>query len=225
MPTYKLILGDCLEYMKTMDAGSVDAVVTDPPYGVNFLCGDAGLRYGGHVKHIKKAIIGDKQQFDPQPFLQYKTVIFCGANNFSHLLPASRGWIYWDKRPGMKRNDFGDGELIWTNQDRVIRKFEYMWNGVLRAGQVGDEHYHPTEKPVDLMQWLLEEYTPSGATIFDPFMGSGTTGVACMQTGRNFIGCEIDPTYFAIAERRIKNAAAQPLLFGEVENDNLHAEP
>jgi site-specific DNA-methyltransferase (adenine-specific)/modification methylase len=135
-----------------------------------------------------------------------------GANNFSHLLPASRGWIYWDKRPGMKRNDFGDGELIWTNQDRVIRKFEYMWNGVLRAGQVGDEHYHPMEKPVSLMSWLLLEYTKPGDMVFDPYMGSGATGIACVLTGRNFIGAEIDPEWFVTAKRRIELAQMQPSL-------------
>jgi site-specific DNA-methyltransferase (adenine-specific) len=213
--TVDLRLGDCLEIMKTLagSLGIVDAVITDPPYGVNFTVGYAGLRYGGYVKHVDKPIIGDNKTFDPAPFLRFPVVIFCGANNFSHLLPGSRGWIYWDKRPGMKRNDFGDGELIWTNQDRVIRKFEYMWNGVLRAGEVGEEHYHPTQKPVSLMSWLLQEYTKPGDTILDPFMGSGTTGVACVQTGRNFIGIEIDPGYFAIAEKRIHDALQQPNLF------------
>ena len=214
MVDVKLYHGDCLEVLKGIPSGSVDAVVTDPPYGVRFMCNDAGLRYGGRVKHIKKPIVGDDKLFDPSPFLDYPVVVMFGANNFSHLLPASRGWIYWDKRPGMKRNDFGDGELIWTNQDRVIRKFEYMWNGVLRAGQVGDEHFHPTEKPVSLMLWLIEEYTKPGDTILDPFMGSGTTGVACVQTGRNFIGCEISKDYFDIAERRIQEAQRQMVLPG-----------
>jgi len=212
-PNYKLFNADCLAVLPTLPDSSVDAVITDPPYGVSYVGGASFNRYGGNTKHHGVKIIGDDVQFDPRPFLNYQTVILFGANNFSHLLPASRGWIYWDKRPGMKRNDFGDGELIWTNQDRVIRKIEYMWNGVLRDGQVGDEHYHPTEKPVGLMAWLLQEYTNPGDTILDPFMGSGTTGVACMQLGRRFIGIEISPAYHAIASRRIEQAARQQPLF------------
>jgi len=213
MSEYTLHLGDCLEYMRGMEAGSVDAVVTDPPYGVNYVGGASFNRYGGNTKHHGVRIIGDAEPFDPTPFLSYPVVILFGANNFADRLPASRGWIFWHKRPGMKRNDFGDGEIVWTNQDRVIRYIRHMWNGVLRDSEVGDERYHPTQKPVALIAWLLQEYTAPGDLIFDPFMGSGTTGVAALQLGRRFIGCEIDPDYFAIAEKRIAEAAKQPPLF------------
>lgn len=109
----------------------------------------------------------------------------------------------------MQPTDFADGELIWTNQDRPIRKFNHHWRGVIRASENGEKHYHPTQKPVALMVWLLEQYTGTGATILDPFMGSGTTGVACVQTGRNFIGIEIAKTYFDIAKARIEKAQAE----------------
>ena len=208
--TIDLRLGDCLEILPTLAAGSVDAVVTDPPYGVNFQSGDVPFsRRNSYMRHVRVKIYGDDKPFDPSPFLNYPVVVLFGANNYADKLPASRNWIFWHKRPGMKRNDFGDGEIIWTNQDRNIRYFQHMWNGVLRESQSGEEHYHPTEKPIALMTWLLHEYTKEGDTILDPFMGSGTTGVACVQTGRNFIGIEIDPTYYAIAEKRIAQAQLQ----------------
>jgi DNA modification methylase len=103
--------------------------------------------------------------------------------------------------------DFADCELAWTSHKKAVRKFAYMWNGMIK--QKPEERYHPTQKPLALMLWVLENYTNEGNTIFDPFMGSGTTGVACVQTGRNFIGCEIDPGYFEIAKKRIEAAQLQ----------------
>ena len=205
----ELYLGNCLEILPTLP--EVDAVIADPPYGVKIKFGKVKFaRYGTHVVHHDSPVFGDDKPFDPAPFLDIAPVVaLCGGNNFASRLPDSRGWIYWDKRPNMKRNDFGDGELIWTNQDHVIRKFTHMWNGVLRDSQSGHKHYHPTEKPIALMVYLLNEYTKPGDVILDPFMGSGTTGVACIETGRNFIGIEIEPKYFEIAEKRIAEAQLQ----------------
>lgn len=96
----------------------------------------------------------------------------------------------------------------------VIRFFNLVWDGGMRAGDSSNRTFnHPAQKPLELMRWCIELITRPSDTIFDPFMGSGTTGAACMQLGRNFIGCEIDPTYYAIAERRIRDAVAQPALF------------
>ena len=120
----------------------------------------------------------------------------------------------WDKeRPDSL--DQATCELAWTNCIKGVRRFRHLWNGMMRASEHG-ENYHATQKPVALMRWVLTlRWMPElGATILDPFMGSGTTGVACVQTGRNFIGIEIDPTYFAIAEKRIKEAQMQPALAG-----------
>ena len=219
MSDVQLFLGDCLDILPTL--GRVDCVITDPPYGVSFVTGASFNRYGGNTKHHGVKIIGDNLPFNPAPFLGFPVVVLFGANNFADKLPASRGWVFWHKRPGMNRNDFGDGEIIWTNQDRTIRYVCHMWNGVLRDSEVGKEHYHPTQKPVALMEWLLQEYTQKGDIVLDPFMGSGTTGVACVRTGRKFIGIEIDPTYYAIAQRRIAEAQAQPRLF-PVEEAEQH---
>ena len=141
--------------------------------------------------------------------MDYSVVVLFGANNYANRLPASRGWIFWDKRPNLKENDYGDGELIWTNQDKTIKRFTYLWNGLLQAGEKGLPKFHPMQKPIALMKYLIERFTQPNDTILDPFMGSGTTGVACVQTGRNFIGIEIEPKYFEIAEKRIAEAQLQ----------------
>ena len=211
--TVELYLGDCLEYMKSMPDKSVDAVITDPPYGMNYRHGSSySIKKHVATRHVGTHIIGDDIPFDPIPFLKFGIIALFGANHFANKLPNSRGWMVWNKRPSMKPMDFSDCELIWTNRDIHIKQFEYMWSGIYRAGEAGEISIHPTQKPIALFKWIIEELTDIDDTIFDPFMGSGTTGVACMQLGRKFIGCEIDPGYFAIAEKRIKQAQMQMLL-------------
>ena len=205
-----LYLGDCLEFMRTLPDGAVDAVVTDPPYGVSWKTPVSPRRpKGGWF------VIGDDTPFDPSPFLLFPVVAMCGAQHYADRLPSSPGWVIWDKRNGMPSNDQGDADLIWTNALGRTLIYRQTWNGggSLLAENGPDRAIHPTQKPVALMVWLLQKITRPGATVFDPFMGSGTTGVACVRTGRKFIGCEIDPTYFAIAERRIREAQMQPPLF------------
>jgi DNA modification methylase len=216
MSKVELIQGDCLEYMRTMAAGSVGCVVTDPPYGI----GEnrkAVMSRGTSSEIYKRGGVIDYGEFtwDSQPAtaeqiselrrVSKQQVIF-GGNYF--VLPPSSSWIVWDKQ---NSGDFADCELAWTSHKKAIRKFTWLWNGMIKEHP--EQRYHPTQKPLALMKWVLENYTQPGDTIFDPFMGSGTTGVACVQTGRNFIGCEIDPGYFAIAKRRIEIAQMQPNLF------------
>jgi site-specific DNA-methyltransferase (adenine-specific) len=212
--TYTLHLGDCLTYMQGMAAGSVDAVITDPPYGIAHPC-NYHERGRGKLAACNDYpdVIGDAGPFDPSPFLSYPKVVLWGGNHFADRLPPSGGWLVWDKeRPDDL--DQSTCELAWTNCVKGVRRYRYLWNGMMRAGEHG-ENYHATQKPVALMRWVLSlPWLQGAATIFDPFMGSGTTGVACMQLGRNFIGCEIDPTYFAIAEKRIAAAASQMRLEG-----------
>jgi site-specific DNA-methyltransferase (adenine-specific) len=202
----KLYCGDCLSILPTLEAGSVDAVVTDPPYGINHPT-DYKRRKRGALAECTDypPVIGDNKEFDPTPFLNYPCV-FWGGNYFAHKLPPSSGWLVWDK---LRPDDLDQStcELAWTNFIKGVRRFSYLWNGMIRDGN--DSLFHPTQKPVALMRWILSlKWMPAG-TVLDPFMGSGTTGVACVQTGRNFIGIEIDPTYFAIAEKRIAQAQLQ----------------
>lgn len=211
MTTVDLRLGDWrMEFSPLELQGAVAAVISDPPYGVDFVCGspDGRIQASATVRN-RKPIIGDDEPFDPSPLLSFPVVVLFGANNYADRLPASRGWVFWNKRPGLKPNDYGDGELIWTNQDRPIRSFEYLWNGVLQDGEKGRPKFHPAQKPEALMKWLVENYTRPGDLVFDPYMGSGTTGVAAISLGRRFVGSEIDPAYFAIAQRRIEQAQAQ----------------
>lgn len=193
---------------------SVDAVITDPPYGMNLDTDFSGFNGWSGKGHEYAPVIGDDQDFDPSPFLEIgKVHIFWGAQYFCHNLPQRGGWLVFNKRGRGAPSEicFGDCELAWCDVGQSVRMFSHMWHGIARWSSEG--RLHPTQKPVALMEWCLERYTHPGDTVLDPFMGSGTTGVACMKLNRNFIGCEIDPTYYSIAEKRIKEAAAQPVLF------------
>ncbi len=204
--TVTLHNGDCLDIMRGMPDGSVDAVITDPPYGI----GVTGMTLGnGKTRIYRGASAWDvrpqRALFDEMRRVSRQQIIW-GGNYFADQLPSSRCWFVWDKRTGA--NSFADCELAWTSLDRVVKKFTLSWVGA--NAKDTPTRYHPTQKPVSLMVWAIEQCCPPGATVLDPFMGSGTTGVACVQTGRNFIGIEIDPTYYAIAEKRISEA--QPAL-------------
>jgi site-specific DNA-methyltransferase (adenine-specific) len=217
MSDFQLYLGDCLEFMKGLPDGSVDAVVTDPPYGMQWSV-DTTRFSGGAEDSISKrgagrdyldAIIGDDRPFDPTPFLVFPRVVMFGMNHFAARLPVGTTLV-WIKRldPGFG-SFLSDAELAWMKGGNgVYCKRDLSMTAITR------DREHPTQKPVSLMKWCMDKAgIPAGATVFDPYAGSGTTGVACMQTGRNFIGCEIDPKYFAIAKRRIENAKAQLHLF------------
>jgi len=208
---------DCLEFMKTMPDKSVDCVVTDPPYGIGENNKKNLSRGGFCTPKWKRAKAKDYGEFNwdseaaNQEQINHclrisKNQIVFGGNFFN--LPPSPCWIVWDKLNG--KSDFADCELAWTSYKTSVRKFSYLWAGFLKKNP--EERYHPTQKPLSLMVWILENYTSPGDTVFDPFFGSGTTGVACVQTGRDFIGCEIDPGYFSIAQKRIHDAQQQPTL-------------
>ena len=206
MTDVKLYLGDCLEVMRGMPDKSVDAVITDPPYGIgeDIRKADASGRTEFTTTKRWDLKIPDKEYFEEMFRIGNDQVIW-GGNYFVDYLRNSRCWLIWDK---MQKFSGADAELAWTSFDKstkVFRKSRVEFHSE-------EKKMHPTQKPLSLMKWVLENYTNEGDTILDPFMGSGTTGVACVQTGRNFIGIEIDPTYFAIAERRIKEAEAQPRL-------------
>lgn len=213
----RLILGDC----RDVPFGSIDAVVSDPPYGISFAHGGndrSGIGRGRYAtKFAKVAIVGDDTPFDPAPLLELAPVcILWGGNHFANRLPPSAAWLIWDKRAASHHcNDFADCEMAWTNKAGVARVFRHQWDGMMRASERGQERVHPTQKPVALMQWCIEPLAAD--TICDPYMGSGTTGVACANLGRKFIGVEIDESYFDTACRRIEQAYLQPRLFTEPE--------
>jgi len=209
-----LYLGDCLEVMPTLDR--VGSVVTDPPYGIKYSHGKGGGKLAKSTVFDNHAIIGDDKPFDPTPFLNFETVILFGANHYADKLPPSSCWLIWDKRDGICTNDQADCEMAWTNKKSPARLIRHLWNGMLKASEKGVARVHPTQKPVAVMEWCLGLVTKRiSLPVLDPFMGSGTTGVACAKLGRKFIGIELDEAYFNIACERIQKAYDQPDLFVE----------
>lgn len=202
-----LYLGDCLEILPTLQ--QVDAVITDPPYGINENSKKVASR--GNLAAPKNYGEFDWDKAPPSPeLLQHviaagQWVALFGGNYFS--LPASSCWLVWDKLNG--DNDFADCELAWTNWPKAVRRIQWRWNGMIRQGN--EERFHPTQKPLHVMKWVIG-LCPKADVVLDPFMGSGTTGVACVQTGRKFVGIEREPAYFDIACRRIEQAYKQPAL-------------
>ena len=212
----RLILGDCLKVMPTL--GRVDAVVTDPPYGINlnpdnsrFSGGTAGSmakRGNGVGSAGGKRIANDAEPFDPSPIIGAgKQHIIWGWNNYPDKLPAG-ACLVWIKRNDEAFGSFlSDAELAWMSKGHgVYCRRDLSNNGIAL------ERVHPTQKPVALMEWCLG-FLPNAKTILDPFMGSGTTLVACAKMGRKGIGIELDPEYFDTACRRVEAAYAQPDLF------------
>lgn len=199
-----LYLGDCLEVLPTL--GKVDAVVTDPPYGIG-----AGREkphngwadYGISDWDLRKP---DKDIFAILMDISKEQIIW-GGNYFTDKLPPSMGFLVWDK--GQRDFSLADCEIAWRSKQAAARVLTYP-----RAQALADGKEHPTQKPIRVMEWCLG-FLPDAETILDPFMGSGTTGVACANLGRKFIGIEIEPKYFDIACKRIEIAYRQPRLFDE----------
>ena len=209
----KIICGDCLEVMRGLPDKSVDLVLTDPPYGIGEAKGKNKTR-GRLAKAKDYGVydwddhIPDGEVFDEIRRVSKHAIIF-GGNYFAEYLANSPCWLVWDKD---NSGDFADCELAWTNFHTAVRKFTFRWNGMLQGDMKEKEtRYHPTQKPVKLFRQILDSYSNPGDIILDPFLGSGTTAVACVETGRHFIGIELEEKYCEIARRRV--AEATPSLF------------
>lgn len=221
-----LYLGDCLEVRPTLQG--FDAIVTDPPYGQSYKVNTfykngaretAVIQRNGKflkmLPNLHEEIEGDNKPFDPTVWLDAAPeILMWGAHKFADRLPAG-GWLVWDKVPTGKTRDQGDGEAAWINRDMPMRIFRLLWDGVCvgvgarHEVTAGQKRLHPMQKPEVLMKWCLGFI--KGRTILDPYMGSGSTGVACAHLGRPFIGIESVPKYFEIACRRIREAQKVPL--------------
>lgn len=198
-----LHLGDCREILWTLP--KADLVATDPPYGIG-QDGGRGHRLSSRAK-VQEKMGWDKSRPPRETFDLLLSVgkehIIWGGNYFSDYLPPRMGWLYWQKLIG---GDFSDGELAWTSRSGALKEITYR--------KTNAEMEHPTQKPVTVMRWCIG-FFPEAATVLDPFMGSGTTGVAAVSLGKKFIGVEIEPKYFDIACRRISDALKQPDMFIE----------
>ena len=235
-----LYLGRCEDIAPTLARPA--ALIGDPPYGqsnnTNVSSGRNGQRR--HILFDKRrsaagplhsttnciqwpeGLIGDDAPFDPIPWLDAADIVLLwGAHKFADRLPAG-SWLVWDKVPTGKLRDQGDGEAAWLNDDppRPMRIYRLLWDGVCVGSAArhevtaGQSRVHPTQKPIALMSWCIEQArVPTGGTILDPWMGSGSTGVAAVQRGHPFCGIECEPLYFETACRRITEAHRQADLF------------
>jgi len=211
-----LYLGDALNIAPTLQP--IDALITDPPYGTAYDFTKprrsrtplqpltSAARWEGNIR-------GDDVPFDPTPWLGYPQVILWGADHYLDHLQTAGKWLVWDKRKDSTPDDHADGELAWTNLPGVLQIHRQKWRGLIREGEENVVHggkLHPAQKPARLMEWCVAMTT---GTVLDPYMGSGTTGLACLRLGRPFVGIELDPHYFQVACDRLAAAARQGQLF------------
>lgn len=192
-----------------------DAIVSDPPYGIGFQ--HSGVSHGIKAKIRAGLIIGDDVPFDPRPWTDAcgdkKPIVLFGADHYKTRLPEGGRFIVWDKSCGQGASaTFSDTEFAWTNRRNPRSIFRHFWMGLTRADDGFDSkaasRNHVSQKPVNLMAWCIEHARIGiDKTVLDPYMGSGSTGVAALLSGRKFVGVEIDPAHFAIACERIGEAA------------------
>jgi site-specific DNA-methyltransferase (adenine-specific) len=245
-------LGSCLEFMRTLPAASIDAIITDPPYGTTDLEFDrVGIDWAAfwlEARRITKPaavivmfaadlftvdliqsardlyryrLVWEKTRFtgfldaNRRPLRSHEDVlVFCAALHSSTYNAQKRPA---DRYTAATVRKAPKGDTHWGTDKS---KGEWQDDGTRHPGSIlrvpsirSQDTVHPTQKPVDLMRWLVASYTNPGDIVFDPFAGSGSTGVACAALGREFVGCEIDPTYHALAQQRVTHAL--PSLFGD----------
>lgn len=203
--------GDCLEVMKTFPDKSIDLILTDPPYGTNICSqgsvgGDKMCKTTDYGKQTWDERIPSREVFQEMFRVSKNQVIF-GGNYFVEYLSNSPCFIVWDKD---NSGNFADCELAWTSFKTATRIVKFRWNGMLQGDMKHKEkRYHPTQKPVYVMRWILERYSKPTDLVLDPFLGSGTTSVSCKQLERKFIGVEKKLKYCKIARKRIDQTNVQ----------------
>ena len=207
---------DCMEYMKTVPDKFFSLAIVDPPYGI----GEDGESNHSRGKLAKaKRYIAKKWDSTPpeaEYFIELRRVsknqIIWGANHFISKIPFdSSCWIVWDKD---NTGDFADCELAYTSFHTAVRKFKYRWNGMLQENMKDKEsRIHPTQKPVALYRWLLDNYAKQGDKIFDSHMGSQSSRIAAHQMGFDYWGCELDEDHYFDGCKRFNLVTSQQTLF------------
>ncbi|SDC07326.1 site-specific DNA-methyltransferase (adenine-specific)/modification methylase [Bradyrhizobium brasilense] len=206
-----LYLGDCREMLPVLR--KANAVVTDPPYGMNWDTDStrySGGRRGHRTRRMEGrsdwgSVVDDDKPFDPGQWLQFDQVILWGCNHFASKLPVGTTLVWLKRFDAAFESFLSDAELAWMKGGYGV----YCRRDLSMNHAAGTARAHPTQKPVGIMQWCVGK---TEGTVLDPFMGSGTTGVAAVQLGRKFIGVEIEPKYFDVACRRIADELSRPRL-------------
>ena len=211
---HRLLCGDATkkeDVERLMNGEKVDMVFTDPPYGISLVKnGMVGADFGVAKKGKYEPVLGDgdieiaRKAFDVLATITDRMIIF-GGNYFLDFLPASDGWLIWDKRgdSGIK-NTFADGEMAWCSFHTPVRIYKQLWNGMIREGE-HDKRVHPTQKPIRLLADIIKDFTNEDDVVLDLFGGSGSTLIACEQLNRKCFMMEIEPHYCDVIIQRWQN--------------------
>lgn len=205
---------DCLEFMKQVPDDYFDLVLTDPPYGIdigkmnytNNMNGGVAKRndYKDHNKDWDKEI--PSNDIFSEIIRVSKNQIIFGGNYFTEVLEPTSSWLIWDKRVEDKySNDFADCEMAWTSYKKPAKIYRFLYSGMIQQDMKNkDKRFHPSQKPSELFKNIARDYTEDDYKVFDPFMGSGTTAVACQSLGLEWCGCELEEDYCNIARKRLE---------------------
>ena len=218
MKTNEVIQGDCIEKLKELPDNSVDAIVTDPPYGINMTYdGFGGSKNAEKTKYVNVEDWDNKTP-DREVFKEIlrvaKKVFIFGGNYFTDKLPVSKCWLCWDKRCGITpERTYADCELIWSSENSPARIIRFVWDGFIQdsKNKIREKRYHPTQKPIEVIRQIIDRFSDNGFKIFDPFAGSGSHLLASKQKGFDFVGCEINKEYVDIINERLKQRTLLPL--------------
>jgi len=208
VPSSEVYLEDCVKALKRYADNHFDLAIVDPPYGINASKGTWGSSNKGKVTDYGKKD-WEKQLPTDEYFLELQRVsknqIIWGGNYFG--LQPSSCWLVWDK---LNSADFADCELAWTSFTTAVRKFTWRWNGMLKQNMKDKEiRIHPTQKPVALYEWILQNYAKEGDLILDTHLGSQSSRIAAYDMGFDFFGTELDPDYFNDGNKRFEQFKAQ----------------
>lgn len=187
--------------------GKVDAVISDPPYGMSW---DTNYTHFPSIRGKNRnypRIEGDDKPFDPAPLLRFPVVALFGFNHYSDKLPRGSLLVWVKRRDSMLGKWMSDAEIVWLSKGTGVYILQHEWHGALKASERGQRCIHPTQKPVEVMKWVIERAgIKAGQTVLDPFCGSGATGVACVDLGINFIGIEKSREHANNARERVARA-------------------
>ncbi len=210
----KLLNTDCIDYMRKQPDLSFDLAIVDPPYNVGASDGTFGnkgiyTKRGKKLKHYANHNkVPGKVYFDELFRISVHQIIF-GMNYFPQHLYHS-GAIIWDKK--LTGSPMSECEIAFQSFNKLVRKCECEWNGFLKGGERGSR-IHPNQKPIALYQWLFEKFTERGQRVIDTHLGSGSSAIAAHYAKLNFVGCELDETYYALTCKRVKELTRQLKLF------------